>query len=390
MATAAIIVAAGRSSRAGGPVPKQYAQLAGRPVLAHTVEAFSRHRDVDQVQVVIHTGDDQAYEDACGGADILPPVPGGETRQQSVLAGLQALEAHHPDRVLIHDAARPFVDSDTIARVLAALDEHDGAIPALAIADTIKKADDHKITGTIDRSALWTAQTPQGFHFDAILSAHRKIRDEDRRDLTDDAAVAECCGLDVVVVQGNAGNRKLTTAADIEDAQFTMKLEHAAKLGDIRVGHGFDVHAFEAGDHVILCGVKMPHDAALKGHSDADVGLHALTDAIFGALGDGDIGQHFPPSDPKWRGAASDIFLRAAGDHVAKRSGLIANVDVTLVCEAPKIGPHTAAMRGCIADILAIDVDRVSVKATTSEQLGFTGRREGIAAYASATVRLPL
>jgi len=371
-------------------VPKQYAQLAGKPVLAHTVAAFTNHPGVDQVVVVIHPDDREAYDHACGGANALPPVNGGETRQQSVLAGLQALEVLNPAQVLIHDAARPFVDTETVNHVLSALSDHDGAIPALPVSDTLKQADGEKITGTVDRSTLWTAQTPQGFHFDAILSAHCKIRDENRTDLTDDAAVAECCGLDVVVVQGNTNNRKLTTADDIEEAQRRMQMDQAAKLLDVRVGHGYDVHAFEPGDHVILCGIKVAHDAALKGHSDADVGLHALTDAIFGALGDGDIGQHFPPSDPQWRGAASDIFLKAAGDRVDKRSGVIANVDVTLVCEMPKIGPHVLEMRARVADILTIDLDRVSVKATTSEQLGFTGRREGIAAYATATVRLPI
>lgn len=390
MVTAAIIVAAGRGTRAGGAVPKQYAELAGKPVIAHTVAAFANHPNVDLVLVVIYPGDLESYEAACGGAGVLSPVPGGKTRQQSVLAGLQALEPHCPDRVLIHDAARPFVDAETIARVLRALDDHDGAIPAMPVADTLKMTDHELITGTVDRTALWTAQTPQGFRFETILSAHNRVRNENRDDLTDDAAVAEFCGLNVIVVTGNAGNRKLTTAADIEEAQRNMQLEQSARLLDIRVGHGYDVHAFEPGDHVILCGVRVPHDAALKGHSDADVGLHALTDAIFGALGDGDIGQHFPPSDPQWRGAASDIFLKAAGDHVEKRSGAIANVDVTLVCEMPKIGPHAAEMRARVADILAIDLDRVSVKATTSEQLGFTGRREGIAAYATATIRLPI
>ena len=390
MVTAAIIVAAGRGTRVGGAIPKQYALLAGKPVLTHTVEAFTAHADIDHVQVVIRTEDMDAYAQACGSSGALPPVPGGETRQQSVLSGLMALMAYRPDRVLVHDAARPFIDTDTITRVLKALDYHDGAIPALPVADTLKSTDDHRITGTVDRSTLWAAQTPQGFHFDKILSAHCRVRDENRNDLTDDAAVAEYCGLDVVVVQGNARNLKLTTTADIEEAQYKMHLEQAARLLDVRVGHGYDVHAFEPGDHIVLCGVKIPHDAALLGHSDADVGLHALTDAVFGALGDGDIGQHFPPSDPQWRGAASDIFLKAAGGHVTDRSGIIANVDVTLVCEAPKIGPHALVMRQRIADILLIDLDRVSVKATTSERLGFTGRREGIAAYATATIRLPI
>ncbi len=390
MTTAAVIVAAGRGTRAGGDLPKQYASLAGRPVLAHTVDVFVQHPAIDLVQVVIHADDAPAYAAACSDLATLPPVPGGQTRQESVLAGLAALEQHTPSKVLIHDAARPFVDAPTIDRVIAALDQYDGAIPALAIADTLKKTDNRRITETIDRTGLWAAQTPQSFRFGAIVDAHRKARDAGRSDLTDDAAVAEWCGLNVAVVEGTPQNRKLTTAADIEEAQRQMNSRSTQTLDDIRVGHGYDVHAFEAGDHVILCGIKVPHDAKLKGHSDADVGLHALTDAIFGALGDGDIGQHFPPSDPQWKGAQSDIFLKAAGDHVAERSGVIANVDVTLVCEAPKIGPHAVEMRQCIADILDIALDRVSVKATTSERLGFTGRREGIAAYATATLRLPL
>ncbi|MGI9414484.1 MAG: bifunctional 2-C-methyl-D-erythritol 4-phosphate cytidylyltransferase/2-C-methyl-D-erythritol 2,4-cyclodiphosphate synthase [Hyphomicrobiales bacterium] len=390
MATAALIVAAGRGTRAGGSVPKQYADLGGRPVLAHTAAAFARHGAVDQVQIVIHADDEDACRQACSGLDVRPPVAGGETRQRSVLAGLRALEPGSPERVLIHDAARPFVEADLIDRVIAALDAHTGAIPALPVADTVKRADGRSILETVDRTGLWTAQTPQGFRFDAILSAHLKAQAAGRDDLTDDAAVAEWCGHDVVVVDGAPENRKLTTAGDIAEAQRRMLVGQAAGLLDIRVGHGFDVHAFEPGDHVILCGVEVPHSASLKGHSDADVGLHALTDAIFGALGDGDIGQHFPPSDPQWRGAASDIFLKAAAETVSDRAGIIANVDVTLVCEAPKIGPHAPAMRAAIADILSLDIGRVSVKATTSERLGFTGRGEGIAAHATATVRLPL
>lgn len=390
MVTAAVIVAAGRGTRAGGDVPKQYVALSGKPVLAHTLSAFADHQRIDCVQVVIHHDDEKAFSDASTGIDVLAAVPGGATRQASVMAGLDALKAINPDRVLIHDAARPFVDAATIDRVIDALDHHDGAIPALQIADTIKRANNGQISETIPRDGLWTAQTPQGFRFGAIADAHAKALDAGRSDLTDDAAVAEWSGLGVAVVEGNVANRKLTTSADIEEAQHRMMTDLATIQADIRVGHGYDVHAFEPGDRVTLCGVEVPHEAKLKGHSDADVGLHALTDAIFGALGDGDIGQHFPPSDPQWKGAASDIFLKAAGAEVSKRAGAISNVDVTLVCEAPKIGPHAPAMRACIADILDIAMDRVSVKATTSECLGFTGRREGIAAYATATLRLPL
>ena len=390
MATAALIVAAGRGTRAGGSLPKQYADLGGTPVLARTVAAFAGHGGVDDVLVVIHPDDEDTCRRACATLDILPPVAGGDTRQRSVLAGLEALGAARPDNVLIHDAARPFVDAGVIDRVIAALDDHTGAIPALPVSDTVKRADGRTIRETVDRSVLWTAQTPQGFHFDAILAAHLKAQADGRGDLTDDAAVAEWYGHDVTLVDGAPENRKLTTAEDIAEAQRRMLTDTAAGLLDIRVGHGFDVHAFEPGDHVILCGVEIAHTAKLKGHSDADVGLHALTDAIFGALGEGDIGQHFPPSDPQWRGAASDIFLKAAGGRVAERGGAIAHVDVTLVCELPKIGPHAAAMREAISGILSLDIGRVSVKATTSERLGFTGRGEGIAAHATATVRLPL
>ena len=389
MVTAAVIVAAGRGTRAGGDVPKQYAELAGKPVLAHTLAVFTNHPRVDHVQVVIHRDDEKAFTLASEGQDVLTAVPGGETRQASVLAGLEALAPLKPDHVLIHDAARPFVDAATIDRVIDALGHNDGAIPALQIVDTIKRAGDGMVVETVARAGLWTAQTPQGFHYSAIANAHSAAHHAGRDDLTDDAAVAEWKGLDVALVEGNATNRKLTTSADIEEAQRRMMTDLALAQADIRVGHGYDVHAFESGDHVIICGVEVPHEAKLKGHSDADVGLHALTDAIFGALGDGDIGQHFPPSDPQWKGAASDIFLKAARAEVTKRSGTIANVDVTLVCEAPKIGPHAKAMRSCIADMLDITIDRVSVKATTSEGLGFTGRREGIAAYATATIRLP-
>lgn len=391
MVTAAVIVAAGRGTRAGGTVPKQYSDLAGRPVLAHTVSAFAGNPGIDHVQVVIHRDDEAAYREACGAqAKLLDCVHGDETRQGSVLAGLAALESVAPDHVLIHDAARPFIDGETIGRVLSALKTHPGAIPALPIADTVKRSAGGSISETVDRRDLFTAQTPQGFRYAAILDAHRKAQAAGRSDLTDDAAVAEWCGLDVAIVAGSPENRKLTTAEDISEAQRRMSVDAALAMADIRVGHGYDVHAFEAGDHVVLCGVQVPHEARLKGHSDADVGLHALTDAIFGALGDGDIGRHFPPSDPQWKGAESHIFLKAAGEAVAERSGAIANVDVTLICEAPKIGPHAEAMRERIGGILAITVDRVSVKATTSERLGFTGRREGIAAYATATLRLPL
>ena len=390
MTTAAIIVAAGRGTRAGGDLPKQYALLNGDAVLTHTLRVFAEHQGIDVIQVVIHGDDEAAFAAASRGIAVEPPVHGGATRQASVLAGLRALTGRAPQRVLIHDAARPFVDDATIDRVLGQLETCDGAIPGLAVADTLKKTKEGRIAQTVDRSDLWAAQTPQGFDYAKICAAHEEAARNDNMALTDDAAVAEWFGLDVRVVEGSPRNRKLTTSADMQEAQNMLNLATATNLLDIRMGHGFDVHAFEPGDHVILCGVTVPHTAKLKGHSDADVGMHALTDAIYGALGDGDIGQHFPPSDPQWKGAKSDIFLKAAADAVEARAGVISNVDVTMVCELPKIGPHAAAMRAALAAILEIEVDRVSVKATTSERLGFTGRGEGIAAYATATIRLPL
>jgi 2-C-methyl-D-erythritol 4-phosphate cytidylyltransferase/2-C-methyl-D-erythritol 2,4-cyclodiphosphate synthase len=289
--------------------------------------------------------------------------------------------------VLIHDGARPFVDAGTISRVLAALDDHDGAIAAIPVTDTIKRAVGDRIAATVERDGLWAAQTPQGFRFMAILAAHRQAAAQGMSGFTDDAAVAQWAGLDVAVVPGEIANRKVTTPADLAEARRLF--EGAAPPLLPRIGHGFDVHAFEPGDHVTLCGVRIGHDCGLKGHSDADVGLHALTDAIYGALCEGDIGMHFPPSDQRWKDAGSDLFLAAAAGRVVARGGRIAHVDVTLVCEAPRIGPHSPSMRSRIADILGVTIGRVSVKATTTEGLGYTGRREGIAAYATATILLP-
>ncbi len=390
MTNAAIIVAAGRGTRAGGALPKQYADLDGKCVLTHTAEAFAHHPDIDLVQIVIHPDDTDACLGACGHLNLLPPVAGGATRQESVLNGLNALSQFTPHSVLIHDAARPFVSNALISRVLQAVEETGGAIPGIAVADTLKRAENGKIGETVDRTGLFGAQTPQGFAFEAIRSAHTDAANHGDMSLTDDAAVAERAGMTVSLVTGDPENRKLTSSHDIDMARKQMSQTRNMSLLDVRVGYGYDVHAFEPGDHVILCGIEIPHDARLKGHSDADVGLHALTDAIYGSLGEGDIGQHFPPSDPQWKGAKSDIFLAAAGRLGAERGGVIGHVDVTLVCERPKIGPHSAAMREEIGRILDLDIGRISVKATTSEQLGFTGREEGIAAHATATVRLPL
>jgi 2-C-methyl-D-erythritol 4-phosphate cytidylyltransferase / 2-C-methyl-D-erythritol 2,4-cyclodiphosphate synthase len=379
----ALVVAAGRGTRLGAPLPKQYLPLAGKPVLRYSLETLASHPAIDAVRVVFNPDDAVSYEAAARGLDLLPPVAGGAARQDSVRLGLESLAATSPSRVLIHDAARPFLDRETIDRVLAALDEAPGAIPALPVKDAVKRGVAGRVAETLDRSALWRAQTPQGFDYAAILAAHRAAQGSE---LSDDAAVAERAGLAVRLVAGSEANFKVTTAEDLEQAERLLLARH----GDIRIGQGFDVHAFGAGDHVWLCGVKVAHERGLIGHSDADVGLHALTDAILGALGAGDIGQHFPPSDPKWRGAPSHLFLSHAGTLVASAGGRIGHLDVTLICERPKIGPYRDVMVARIAEILGLERGRVSVKATTTEGLGFTGRSEGIAAQAVATLRLPL
>jgi 2-C-methyl-D-erythritol 4-phosphate cytidylyltransferase/2-C-methyl-D-erythritol 2,4-cyclodiphosphate synthase len=378
----ALVVAAGRGTRLGGPVPKQYLPLAGKAVLRWSLEALMRHPGIDAVRVVFNPDDRAAYEAATEGLRLLPPIAGGAARQDSVRLGLESLAAAPPERVLIHDGARPFLDRDTIDRVLAALDEAPGAIPALPLRDTVKHGAEGRVVETLDRASLWRAQTPQGFRYAQILAAHRALSGSA---LSDDAAVGERAGLAVRLVAGSEANVKLTTAEDLREAEFRLR----ARQNDIRTGQGFDVHPFGPGDHLWLCGVKLKHEQGLVGHSDADVGLHALTDAILGALGAGDIGQHFSPSDPRWRGAASHLFLRHAAALVAGAGGSIGHVDVTLICERPKIGPHRDAMVARIAEILGLERGRVSVKATTTEKLGFTGRGEGIAAQAVATVRLP-
>jgi 2-C-methyl-D-erythritol 4-phosphate cytidylyltransferase / 2-C-methyl-D-erythritol 2,4-cyclodiphosphate synthase len=379
----AVVVAAGRGSRFGGALPKQYLPLGGISVLRHAVAAFATHPRIAGVQVVVRDEDRQVFADAMAGLAVLPPVAGGAERQDSVRLGLEALMPLDPAQVLIHDGARPFPGRTLIDRVIDALATAPGAIPALPLGDTIKRVEDGVIHGTVDRSLLWRAQTPQGFHFPAILAAHRAAAG---RVLTDDAAVAEAAGIAPVVVSGDEDNLKITAAADLAAAERLLW----ARLGDVRVGHGIDVHAFGPGDHVMICGLRIPHEKSLVGHSDADVGLHALTDALLGAIGAGDIGQHFPPSDARWQGAPSDRFLRHAADLVAEKGGSIAAVDVTIVCERPKLAPHRAAMIERVAAILAVAPARVSGKATTTDRLGFTGRGEGIAAEAVATVRLPV
>jgi 2-C-methyl-D-erythritol 4-phosphate cytidylyltransferase/2-C-methyl-D-erythritol 2,4-cyclodiphosphate synthase len=383
---AAVVVAAGRGIRAGGNLPKQYRQLAGEPMIRSSLALFSWHGQIAVVQAVIHPDDRGPYEAAAVGLRLLPPVYGGATRQASVRAGLEALSARSPDIVLVHDAARPFCSAELVSRAIVAGAETGAAIPALAVTDTIKRVDaDGRVAGTLDRSELRAVQTPQAFAFPALLEAHRRAAKDGREDFTDDAALAEWAGLKVAVFAGETGNVKLTTDEDFSRAEA----RRIAGLPDLRTGTGFDVHAFADGDHVMLGGVRIPHERGLTGHSDADVALHALVDAILGALADGDIGQHFPPTDPRWRGAPSDQFLKFAAERVIKRGGRIAHLDVTIVCEAPRIGPHREAMRARIAQIAEIAVERVAVKATTSERLGFTGRGEGIAAMATATVRLP-
>ncbi len=373
MDIASIIVAAGRGTRAGGDVPKQWRALHGRRVADWSVAAFIAHPRIGRVVLVLHPDDlGQA-----AGFDGVIVATGGATRDASVRAGLEALAGDPPGLVLIHDVARPLVRPPVIDRVIDALADSAGAAPALAVTDALWRGAGGKVAGTQDRAALYRAQTPQGFRFKAILDAHRAHPGG----AADDVEVARAAGLDVAIVEGDEANLKITTPGDFARAEQLM-----GEAMDIRVGQGYDVHAFEAGEACILCGVAVPHDRKLKGHSDADVGMHALTDAIYGALAMGDIGQHFPPSDPQWKGAESHVFLTHAVG-LARESGYeIGNVDVTLICERPKIGPHAGAMRAELARIMSLDAGRVSVKATTSERLGFTGREEGIAAQAVATL----
>jgi 2-C-methyl-D-erythritol 4-phosphate cytidylyltransferase/2-C-methyl-D-erythritol 2,4-cyclodiphosphate synthase len=375
MRSAAILVAAGSGSRFGVATPKQFVSLAGTPVIRRAADALAAH--VDLLQPV---GDAEAIDAVLDGLSHLPPVPGGATRQDSVRAGLEALESSAPDIVLVHDAARPLIPPGTIPALLAALKHSAGAIPAVPVADTLKRAAAGQITATVPREGLFRAQTPQAFRFPVLLAAHRS----DIAGATDDASLLEAIGERVAIVAGSEDNIKLTFAEDL------ARLERAMTgLMFPRVGTGFDVHVLEAGRTLMLCGVAVPHDKGLAGHSDADVGIHALCDAIYGALAEGDIGRHFPPSEAAWKDADSTRFLAHAADRIAARGGRLANADVTLICERPKIAPHAAAMTTRLAAILRVDPSRISVKATTTERLGFTGRGEGIAAQAVATVLLP-
>ena len=383
---AAVVVAAGRGLRAGGGVPKQYRPMLGGTAIQRSLALFSGHAEIALVQPVIHPDDQDTFQRASAEFQLLPPVFGGATRQDSVRAGLEALAARKPDIVLIHDAARPFASPGLISRAIAAAAKDGAAVPVLPVADTVKTVDAKgRITGTLDRSLLRAVQTPQAFGFAAIVDAHRRALKEARDNFTDDAALAEWAGMTVATFAGEAQNVKLTTPEDFLRAENG----NLASLGDIRTGFGTDVHQFTTGDHIWLGGVRIPHSRGVTGHSDADVVLHSLVDAILGAISDGDIGVHFPPSDPQWKGASSDRFLKFAVERVRAHGGLIAHLDITVVCEAPRVGPHRDAMRARIAEIAGVSPERVAIKATTSEKMGFTGRGEGIVAFATATVRLP-
>lgn len=383
---AVVIVAAGRGQRSGLSTPKQYVRLGGKTVLEWSIEAFQAALPGATIQVVIGEHDIANFRDAVARLPALSePVIGGASRQESVLRGLQAIEPENPDIVLIHDAARPFVSASLIERVTANIVADVGVVPALPVSDTLRKSAESVLGETIDRNGLQAMQTPQGFPFIQILQAHISAVANGEEDLTDDAEVFRKSGRKVMCVIGERNNIKLTHQEDFEHAERFMTSGH-----ETRTGQGFDVHAFAEGDAVTLCGVRLPHTRGLKGHSDADVGLHALTDAVLGAIADGDIGHHFPPSDPQWKGAASDLFVREALKRLRARHGRLLNIDLTLICEEPRIGPHRDEMRANIASLCDIELDRVSVKATTSERLGFTGRGEGIAALAIATISLPV
>ena len=373
----ALIVGAGRGHRFGSPLPKQYHLLNGTPIIRHTIQKFLKHPDVATVQTIIHPDDVELFRNATEGLDIADSISGGKCRQESVFLGLQHLANYNPTHVLIHDAARPFVNFALISRVIEGLNTYPAAIPALPITDTVKKAKNLKVVKTIPRNGLWTTQTPQGFNFINILEAHKRFAGQS---LTDDATLAENAGHELIIVEGCKRNVKITDYMDLENASKYRPMK------ETRTGLGYDVHAFGKGDCISLCGVQIAFNRGLIGHSDADVALHALTDALLGAIGAGDIGEHFPPDDKKWHGAPSYKFVHHAVSLITDRGGLIVNVDLTLICQEPKIGPHRKKMCLRLAEILSITRDRVSVKATTSEGLGFTGRNEGIAAHAIACV----
>ena len=379
MTTAALIVAAGVGERFGAAGPKQYERLAGKPLLRRSLEAFLRHPGIDLVRAIIHPDHVGHYGAATAGLDVLPPVHGGATRQESCRLGLESLAGRGVETVLIHDAARPLVSQELISRTLDALRNSDAAVAACQETDTVKVSEDGRwVSRTMDRRTVWRAQTPQGFGYKTICRAHEAAADQR---LTDDAAVVEHIGAQVALVAGDPDNIKITTMNDLKRAERIL-----ADPADIRVGTGFDAHKFDAGTKVRLCGVDIEHDRGLAGHSDADVGLHALTDAILGALGEGDIGKHFPSTDERWRGQDSEVFLRHAMALAGQRNARVRHVDVTLICQAPRVSGVVPAMRQRVAEIMGLEVGRVSIKATTTDFLGFTGRKEGIAAQAAATL----
>ncbi|MCB2052821.1 MAG: bifunctional 2-C-methyl-D-erythritol 4-phosphate cytidylyltransferase/2-C-methyl-D-erythritol 2,4-cyclodiphosphate synthase [Geminicoccaceae bacterium] len=385
--TLAVIVAGGSGARFGSDRPKQYAHLQGRPILRHTVERFLAAPGIDAVQVVIAEGHRPLYAEATAGLDLPPPVIGGTDRQASTRAGLEAVATRAPARVLVQDAARPLTSAALIARVCEALSRHPAVVPVLPVADTLKQVEGAVVLADLPRDAVRRTQTPQGFRFADLLAAHRAHAGSAH---TDDAAVAMAAGIEVHTVVGDEDNLKITREEDLRRAERWLAGANGGAGGwSWRTATGFDVHAFAADRPLMLGGVQIPFERGLGGHSDADVGLHALTDALLGCIAAGDIGTHFPPSEPRWRDASSDRFLAFAADRVREAGGRIEHVDLTLICEAPKIGPHRDAMRRTIARILGVAVDAVSVKATTTERLGFTGRGEGIAAQAAATVALP-
>jgi len=389
---AVIIVAAGRGHRFGGEMPKEYLEVHQQPLVRHAVQAFLDHPAIDLILPVIHPDDADILANALGGLDYLEPVAGGAARQDSVRNGLEGLASSAPDYVLVHDAARPMVAPALIDRVIEALQDTSGVIPGIAVVDTLKRADDDGIiTDTVSRDGLWRAQTPQGFKYADLLAAHRSAIGQE---LTDDAAVMEASGYRVAVVLGDENNIKVTTPDDLMRMEEIMSDDSAqAKLvrsPSFRIGSGYDVHKLGPGNHVTLCGVEITSERALIGHSDADVALHAVTDAVFGAIADGDIGSHFPPTDSQWRGASSDQFFAYACERMRERGFELSNIDLTIICEKPKIGPHRDAMRARLAEIAQIDVSCVSVKATTTERLGFTGRGEGIAAEAVIIIEILL
>ena len=390
MTVAAVIVAGGSGLRVGGEIPKQYQLIGGKPVIWWTLKAFIEHPAISFVQCVIGAGHEAMFKAATQGLGLIAAVNGGSTRQESCRIGVEACVSAKPTKVLVHDAARPFISPELISEVIAELEHANAVIPGLPVADTMKFAPGGVITKTVDRSAMWFVQTPQGFSFPKILDAHRKAAREEQNGLTDDAAVAEFAGMEVRIVSGEQRNKKLTTKADVEAANAELNMRLFVDRPDVRVGQGIDFHVFEKGKFVTLCGIEVPHSHKLKGHSDADVAIHALTDSILGAIGEGDIGTHFPPSDMQWKNAASSIFLSKAMSLLMARGGVVANVDITILAEAPKISPHIAAMKAALAPLLQISVDRIAVKATTTEKMGSIGRKEGMAAYATATVRLPL